>query len=378
MRLGMRILIYNEKFSPSVGGSETMVRLIAQSLHEHGEEVVVATETPASGEDLFPFPVVRQPSKQTLARLVSESDLVHLHSFHPSLFLQTQLKRKKTVYTYHDLTLICPKGTKLKVDGPCLHRAGPRLCHKCLRDSGSEKVWRRLIRPVAKSILSVFIDANVCSSYFGMRRFRLWRKQLILYGINTSLFRPHATTDNGRLARVVFVGRLIPEKGCRVLIDALRLCVERGLPFDLDIAGYGPELSNLLALAGSYDLQGLVHFRGIAEGPALVEIMQKADVAVVPSIWDEPFGLVAIEAFSCGLPVIAADVGGLGQVVSQAGLTFQRGDAKELATHLERLLTDHPLRQRLGRKARQMAVQKYDYRMMAATYHRLFRQLHNN
>ena len=89
----MRILLYNETFSPIVGGVETIVKLLAQYLDEQGEEVAVATQTPDTEANRFE--VVRQPSKRTMTRLAKHSDLIHFHSFHPWLLLQAVLNKKK-------------------------------------------------------------------------------------------------------------------------------------------------------------------------------------------------------------------------------------------------------------------------------------------
>jgi glycogen(starch) synthase len=372
----MRILIYNEAFWPSVGGVETVVSLMARYLHEQGERVVVVTQTPGRSNDpSFPFPLVRQPSKSSLLELVSESDLIHLHSFHSLLLFQGKLRRKKIVCTYNDLTAICPNGIKMKVSGPCLHKAGPRMCYRCLRNSHAPRVFRRLVRPLFKCALSFFIDANVCVSPFGMRRFLLWRKQLITYGIDTSVFCPGPRSDTMDCPQVIFAGRLVPEKGCQVAIDALRLCVQQGRPFNLQIVGQGPEYPALSLRVASYGLQKMVRFRDFLETQELAEMMRRADVAVVPSLYDEMFGLVAVEAFSSGLAVVGANVGGLGEVVAEAGIAFRRGDSQDLAACLERLFLNPEIRRQLGSKARAIAVEKYDYHRMAAAYHDLYRQL---
>jgi len=369
----LRILIYNDRFAPGIGGVETLVALLARYLHDRGERVVIVTGTP--GGAASPLRVVRRPSRRELRRLVLESDLVHLHSFHARLLGAAKLMRRRLVYTYHDLTPICPNGTKLEPGGPCLHRAGVLVCHRCLRAGGTPRRARKLLRPVVKALLSVLIDANVCESPFALRRYPLWRKRLIPCGIDTTLFCPSPAPPAAGRPRVVFVGRLVREKGCDVLLRALRRCEERGVAPDLDVVGTGPELTQLSDLARGLGLGPRVRFHGDRVGQALVEVVRGADVAVVPSIWDEPFGLVAVEAFSCGVPVIAADVGGLGELVRGVGLTFPRGDAARLAAELERLLSDPALRRSMADHGRREAVEKYDHHTMGAAYHRLYREL---
>jgi glycosyltransferase involved in cell wall biosynthesis len=371
----LRILIYNERFAPEIGGVETLVALLARYVHDRGEQVVVATETLGGESDGCAFRVVRRPSRGELSKLVRESDLIHLHSFHAGLFVQAKLRRRRVVYSYHDLTPICPNGTKLEASGPCLHPAGPRVCHRCLVEVGASRRSRKLIRPVVKSMLSVLIDANVCDSRFALARYPLWRKELIACGIDTTLFQPSRSGPTQARPRVVFVGRLVREKGCDVLLRALRRLDEQAVPFTLDVIGSGPELGRLTELAERLGLGSKVRFHGDVVGQPQVEIVQRARVAVVPSIWDEPFGLVAVEAFSCRVPVIAAQVGGLGELVRDVGLTFPRGNAEALASQLQRVLTDDALWRSLADHGRREAIEKYDHRTMGAAYHRLYQRL---
>ena len=89
----------------------------------------------------------------------------------------------------------------------------------------------------------------------------------------------------------------------------------------------------------------------------------RADICVVPSLWQEPFGLVAVEAMAAGVPVCAADCGGLHDSVQteRTGLLFKRGDAVDLARCLERLLDDDTLRARMGTAGRERAVAHYTW-----------------
>jgi len=75
----------------------------------------------------------------------------------------------------------------------------------------------------------------------------------------------------------------------------------------------------------------------------------------VPSRWDEPFGLVTPEGMATGLATVASRTGGTPEIVADAGLLFERGDAEELAAHLERLIEDEALRRDYARRARMRA-----------------------
>ena len=92
-------------------------------------------------------------------------------------------------------------------------------------------------------------------------------------------------------------------------------------------------------------------------------LYQGADIAVVPSLWREPFGLVAVEAMAAGLPVVASDTGGLSDIVrpGQTGLLVPPGDAAALAAALETLLDDAALRARMGAAGRIQAETGHDW-----------------
>ncbi|MCP4640889.1 MAG: glycosyltransferase family 4 protein [bacterium] len=100
-------------------------------------------------------------------------------------------------------------------------------------------------------------------------------------------------------------------------------------------------------------------------------VYRQADVCVVPSVWEEPFGLVAVEAMAVGRPVCASRVGGLQHIVrhDETGFLFDRGDAAGLASCLERLLDDAALRERMGTTAREVAEDEYDWARIVERHH---------
>jgi glycosyltransferase involved in cell wall biosynthesis len=379
----LKVLAFADAFWPHVGGVETFLLDLATYLHKQGVEVAVVSRMAYHGDNPFAFPVHWQPPEDTLRELVDWCDLLHLNAMHVGLLLQAVSKRKTIVTTNHDVTMICPKGTKIRYDdGPCFDRAGPVVCMHCLRRSGIPDPWRKLVRPPLKGLLSALIHANVVTSPWAMSRFRMLHKRLIPLGIDVEHFSPGPEPANDRsrrLPRAIVVGRLIYDKGVHVLIEALRRCRDNGLPFELVICGEGPYAPELKSAVAAHDLRPLVDFRGVVRGEQLVTALRSADVAVVPSLWDNT-PLSVIEAMSCGLPVIVSDIGALGSIAAELGpgLTFTSGDAAELAERLQSLLGD-PVRQRsLGDSARRLALEKYDSKQMWRTYHELFASLTRN
>ena len=100
-------------------------------------------------------------------------------------------------------------------------------------------------------------------------------------------------------------------------------------------------------------------------------LYRESDICVVPSLWEEPFGLVAVEAMACGRPVCASRVGGLQGIVSrgETGFLFERADGAELAEQLGKLLDDEGLRMEMGEKGRRRVEEEYDWERLLAKYY---------
>ncbi len=148
-----------------------------------------------------------------------------------------------------------------------------------------------------------------------------------------SVFRP--MPEVGQTDRFAFFGRLVVHKGCDVMLRAIAHCRERGHRLGLDVYGDGPDRARLDKLARRYGLDdGAVAFHGFVHGEELARAYNRAFAVVAPSLWQEPFGMVAVEAMACGRAVVASDGGGLGELVTGRGLTFPSGDAEALARRL--------------------------------------------
>jgi glycosyltransferase involved in cell wall biosynthesis len=155
------------------------------------------------------------------------------------------------------------------------------------------------------------------------------------------------TRDDGRV-RLVAVGRLSPEKGLDVLVEAVR-----GLPVELEIAGVGPEEERLRALAGDN-----VTFRGWVARDELPDLYANADVAVMPSRSD-PWGLVLNEAALAGLPLVSTTAAGAAWEVIEDGVNGFRvppDDVPALRAAIERLSADDELRRDAGVRSRELAA----------------------
>ena len=152
---------------------------------------------------------------------------------------------------------------------------------------------------------------------------------------------------------VLLVGRLVYEKGFQLALEALPGLIERLGDVRFVVAGSGTAEADLRRQATELGLDPYGTFLGWIGDDVLHSLYRIADLTVVPSLY-EPFGLVALEAMASGCPCIVADTGGLREIVPEddrVGLRFNGGDPEHLATMVERLLTDAPLRDRLVAEA---------------------------
>jgi glycosyltransferase involved in cell wall biosynthesis len=138
---------------------------------------------------------------------------------------------------------------------------------------------------------------------------------------------------------LVFLGRLVSDKGCDLLLDALAHLREQGVTPNLSIIGSGPARQALEDQVQRLHLASQVRFIGPQSGETLVRLLNEHRVMIVPSRWNEPFGVVALEGIACGCTVIGSSGGGLPEAIGPCGTTFPNGDFYALAGILNEALT---------------------------------------
>jgi glycogen(starch) synthase len=301
----MRILVYSRAFPPSVGGLELTVAHLCQGFVERGHEVTVATTAPNKQCDSAPYRIVRNPGALQLLRLVTWCELYH----QPNLSLRglwpLVLVRRPWVVAHHSWYRR-PNGRIAWQD---------RLKRYLLRFAvGSIAVSR----PIAGDLGT---PCDVIEDSYSDKVFR-------------------CLPDVERSRDLVFVGRLVSDKGVDILLDALDILAAKGLRPNLTVVGDGPERTPLEEQARRGGLDAQVRFLGTVTGADLVRVINQHRVLVVPSRYNEPFGIVALEGIACGCVVVGSEGGGLKDAIGPCGLTFPNGDAVALAKVLAHLLAD--------------------------------------
>lgn len=206
----------------------------------------------------------------------------------------------------------------------------------------------------ADAIVSVS-NATAALAATGMRLPRA-AIDVIPPGVPAGNFPPRVGLPSGPPAFVV-MGRIVPEKGVDVAIAAMRDVPDAVLT----VVGDGPEEPGLVALADRLGVAGRVRFAGVVENTALAPVLHAADALLVPSTYEEPFGIVAVEAALAGLPSIVSRVGGLKDIVvnGETGLVVPPSDADALAAAMRRLASDRAATARMGEAARARAIARY-------------------
>jgi glycosyltransferase involved in cell wall biosynthesis len=179
--------------------------------------------------------------------------------------------------------------------------------------------------------------------------------EIVHYGIAP---RPEPEPHGGEGTSLLCVGRLIPIKGHIVLLRAFAQARERVPGLTLDVAGRGPLEPALRALAKELGLGGAVRFLGYVS--PVQEAIERAAIVVVPSL-GEGFGLIALEAMERARPVIAAAIGGLGELVDDGvtGLLVPPAEVDPFADAIVALATDPERARRMGAAGRERALTQF-------------------
>jgi glycosyltransferase involved in cell wall biosynthesis len=219
---------------------------------------------------------------------------------------------------------------------------------------------RRLLDPVAAIVcVSEHLAVSTRSRLPATLHDRI---HVVGNGVDTAQFPARSRDRADGPLRIVFLGRVVEEKGPDVLLEAaaslgrtdLEILVVGSYGFD-PAAPLSPYESGLRALAARTGLA--VTFQPFSPRAALPGLLADADVMVVPSRWPEPSGLTVGEGMSTGLVVVASRAGGIPEVLGDAGILVPPGDAIALAAALDRVASDPALRRDLGIRARTRAEQ---------------------
>jgi glycosyltransferase involved in cell wall biosynthesis len=381
----MRIMMLAQSFAPIVGGEERVVEELTRELGARGHEVSVATlqqpgdVTPreVAGAKIHPlrsssYRVVRSqgdtgrrhappiPDPETvldLSRVLRRErpQIVHAHNWIVHSYLPlARTSHSALALSLHDYGLICATRRLRYKDHLCSGPA-PVKCQECAAEHygvtkglvaafGTRSQESRLRRRV-----DVFLP--VSETVEELCRIREDEVSRVIPNFIGEL--PAAPLDDPRLAQlpqepyILYFGDVTEDKGAWELAETYR---ELRDPPPLVLVGrcYIDELKNRPG----------VHAMGAWPHALAIEALRRSLFSVAPSLWPEPFGLVALEAAAAGKPIVATAMGGLRDIVldGETGLTVPAENRGALAAAMQRLLGDPELRERLGAAAKLQAA----------------------
>lgn len=312
------------------------------------------------GGDIWNFyshRVVRRILKQ------ESPDVVHIHNprgLSLSVFSAVKSLGLPLVFTAHDYSLICPRYSLLKGSGEICQGPLP-VC--------------RAVNRVKKLMVDNKPDMVTAPSQFVINKINengLFNNTKCVRLFNAiSLDDACLTKKNYETIDILYSGQLTRVKGVHILIDAFKQIKHKNIR--LHIVGRGNYAEELKGIARG---DSRIIFHGFMQWEELEGLCKKASVTVVPSIWYEPFGLIIIESFKYGTPVIGSNIGGIPEIVDDGynGLTFEAGNVNQLKDMLEHLVASPLELERLGQGAFESA-KRFDINNYIAKLEELYEQV---
>jgi glycosyltransferase involved in cell wall biosynthesis len=377
----MRILLVNEYFAP-VGGTEQYLISLIPALKAAGHAVAVLSgyrtgKEPVSLPDKFihvpdTLHLLSGDNMDGLGKIGTfvrewNPDVIYLHQTHNPYAVNLFTSLRPCVRYFHGFKIACPSGQRT------LNRSD-LICEdpfslRCLVRAYTERCMPRNVISSARllRIASMNRDANrnlarmIVASEYMKRMLRTNGQQpdrvtIIPYFVGI----PDEAVARmpPEPGHILFVGRPVPQKGLDYLLRSLK---QLTVAWKLTIAGAGEYFNDMANYARELGIADKVSFVGWVDHNRLGEYYANACVVAVPSIWPEPFGIVGIEAMACARPVVAFDVGGIPEWLSdgRTGFLVRRKDEKALAEKLAVLLSDGRMAQAMGWEGRRIAAERF-------------------
>jgi len=379
-----------------IGGTERYASVVVPALLERGHRVTVLCredQRPGFADvGVLEFPELdfgglAKGTRERLAAAVRTAapDVVYVSAMRSVDANETLVELAPVVRYVHDHVAFCPGLNKYREDGEtcrdamgavCLERywlKGGCVCFKKDDSRGwlfaplRELAAKQRELDVVKRSATVLTNSGYMLAELLKLDFDPGRTSVLHY------FTGSGSTAQGELdeATTTFLARepdaallltparlTLPDKGVDYLLTALS-CLDR--PYRAVIAGTGPAEDWLRQKALDDGVADRVHFAGWQSAGAMERLYALSDVVVCPSVWDEPFGLVGLEAMMHETPIVAFDVGGISDWLfpEENGLLAPRKDTAAMAAAIARLLDDADLCARMGTRGRTIATEHF-------------------
>ena len=372
----MKILIASTLYHPTMlGGAEKIAQIVAEGLRDAGHEVAVVTTCAEPGhrtaqvngvtvhyvglKNLYwPYdPTPKSALHKALWHLIDtynprmgrifdrilaleKPDAINTHSlsgFSSAIWRRARLRGIPVHHTLHDYSLMCPKATMYKAGKNCTGQ-----CGTCRMYTAASKHFSGTVS-AAIGVSKFTLERHLQAGYFKHARVR----RTIHNGLPEKNHPQRMLQPGPAPLCIGYVGRLVPQKGVEMLLQAMPALAPYGCT--LMIGGRGTaDYESYLKQRYASDT---VRFLGFVDPDT---VYAQIDVLVVPSLWEEPLGTIVLEAYACGIPVIVADSGGMKEMVEheRTGFIFDRDDPHALQAALLRFVLDRTLAPRLQEAVR--------------------------
>ncbi|HEY2461741.1 MAG TPA: glycosyltransferase [Candidatus Acidoferrum sp.] len=373
----MRILLVHN-FYEHHGGEDAVYARERELLQSRGN---VVTEYTRSNDEIRDYSLLQRAvlgpgtiwdrgTKDRLRDLLQREkfELAHFHNtlplISPSAYYACAEANVPVVQTLHNYRLLCPSATLLregKICEKCLGRGvpWPGVVHACYRDDtiASAAVATMLAMHRAMGTWRKKVGVYIALSEFAKNKFVAGGLPAHRIAVKPNFVTSEPVAARTGVGYVAFIGRLAEEKGVRILVAAWS---GLGCRIPLRIVGDGP-LKQEIELRLARDGIQSVELFGHLKTDGTMRVISGAAFLVYPSQCYETFGMAIIEAFACGVPVIASRLGSMAEIVEdgKTGLHFTAGDARDLAAKVEWAWAHPEEMQAMGRAARAEYEAKY-------------------
>ena len=343
----MKNIVYLGKYNGIVGGIERYMQKSAELLRANGYQVhYLYTENggreQAQLAGAFDSVALFSPESTCLKK----ADLVVIHNIIPPEILKL-LPANKSCFFAHDHNIYCQRHHYYTPLGRinCHRKYNKFWCTLCSLGRNAAPPLEEY-RKLTALVLSDFMAENLRKNGF--------EKVVKLPGFIRTSDKEHDFMPGGVL-RILFLGQLIRGKGADLMVKAL---AKLDVPFCCTIAGEGNDRAMLEKMVIESKLQDKVRFTGFVSAPET--LWEKCDLFFFPIRWQEPFGLVGLEAMAHGVPVMAFDLGGVREYLSgECGALVPEKDIDTAVKMLKELSSQPQRLQQLGRRGREIAQKRF-------------------
>jgi glycosyltransferase involved in cell wall biosynthesis len=289
--------------------------------------------------------------------VIADAEIVHLQNVMNPVVLEMAAAHPRAVVTVQDHRVFCPGPGKTLPDGrPCAEVMGDRVCRGCLPDRGYRRATLELTTRRLEALRAMTVV--VLSRYMA--------GELAAVGVEGATIIPPWVKPGGSGSasgsRILIAGRLVAHKG---ITDAWRAWNRAGRPLPLEVAGAGPVESELRGAA----------LLGWLPPDELRAAIRRARMLLFPARWQEPFGILGVEALAEGTPVVVAACGGTNDWSDAGCVRVAPGDVDAMADAVARLSADGDAASAMGRRGRAAVAERFSEERIPPLLEELYRKI---